>query len=834
MFAKLGNFTTRYRVWITVIWLVAAGLLFIFSPKLADVGVTDESQFLPSNTESATAATLLKTQFASQANTETGSGIIVIHDASGLTSQDYSDGKQIVGWLGSAQGPAGISSVVSIYENDALRQTLVSQDGTTMLITISFQNGALSNDAEQATGQIRDYLHTNYPDLETYFTGQTGLVQDMFASVTKTIDRATLVTILLVSVLLLLIYRSPVAIILPLAAIGASFGVAAGIVGWLGSWGVQFSTLAEAYMVVIVFGVGTDYCLFIVSRFREELRGETPGEAHHTSIRHIAPVITASAVTVIVAFLSLGISQFGMNRSMGYALAIAVFITLLAGLTLVPALIALFGKYLFWPGKIRGANHGDGTTWRRIGGWVSNHPLYVMLPIIIVLAVPYLGLLRMERSANMIDQLPQSAESVVGYHVMEDHFPAGEMYPGSVLIKTDNTDLRQGSGPEEIATLAASLAKENGIERSQYYGTPTADLTSAANQVAMLSQLVKTGQGLNQINQLDSLGTELEDLAIGYPGIVQSPNFQALSATLQQVTTLATQAATAAPADQPALLGKLSDALASGAADLNGLAGEFQLKGDTPFTTYLKQSYFSADGHIARIEIIYSVDPNSNAAFDVVKQVRAGLPEELQAAGLAGSTAYVGGDVASRADILLVNDSDFGRVVGLSVIGILIVIMLLLRSVLAPIYMVATVLFNFGATLGLSTWLFLDVLHHTAVDYALPLFIFVVLAALGADYNIFLVSRIREESHKHPPHVAVREAVTHTGNVITACGVILAGTFATLMTSPLSIVFQIGSAIALGVIMDTFLVRALLVPAIARLAGRWSWWPSRLFRDSKP
>ena len=121
MFAKLGNFTTRYRVWITVIWLVAAGLLFIFSPKLADVGVTDESQFLPSNTESATAATLLKTQFASQANTETGSGIIVIHDASGLTSQDYSDGKQIVGWLGSAQGPAGISSVVSIYENDALR-----------------------------------------------------------------------------------------------------------------------------------------------------------------------------------------------------------------------------------------------------------------------------------------------------------------------------------------------------------------------------------------------------------------------------------------------------------------------------------------------------------------------------------------------------------------------------------------------------------------------------------------------------------------------------------------------------------------------------------------
>jgi RND superfamily putative drug exporter len=146
---------------------------------------------------------------------------------------------------------------------------------------------------------------------------------------------------------------------------------------------------------------------------------------------------------------------------------------------------------------------------------------------------------------------------------------------------------------------------------------------------------------------------------------------------------------------------------------------------------------------------------------------------------------------------------------------------------------VLTVLFNYGATLGVSIWLFLDVLNHSAIDYILPLFVFVVLAALGADYNIFLVSRIREESHKNPPHVAVREAVTHTGNVITACGIILAGTFATLMTSPLGVVFQVGSAIAIGVIMDTFLVRALLVPAIARLAGRWSWWPSRLFREAK-
>jgi RND superfamily putative drug exporter len=697
---------------------------------------------------------------------------------------------------------------------------------------VGFTNGALSADAEKATVEIRDYLHDNYPGLEAYFTGQTGLIQDLFASVTKTIDRATVVTVALVAVLLLLIYRSPVAIILPLAAIGASFGVAAGIIGWLGSWGVQFSTLAEAYLVVVIFGIGTDYCLFIVSRFREELRGKSPAEAQRNAIRHIAPVIAASALTVIVAFVSLGISQFGMNRTMGYALAVGVAITLLAGLTLVPALIALFGKYLFWPGKIQGGEHKDGRLWRNIGNWVSTHPVWVMVPIIIVLAVPYLGLLRLERTADIVSGLPQSSGSVQGYRVLEDHFPAGELSPAYLVVDTPEEDLREGEYPGDIATLADSLAQVEGIERTQYYGTPAAEVSSAATQLGTLSQAVKTGQGLDQLTRLSDLGTLLQGLALRYPDITSSPNFQAAAGHLAQGNDLAAQLQTAPAADLPTVLGDLSGALGAGAGDLNGLAAEFRLESSTPFTAALKSSYFSRDGHLARIEVIYAGDPNSAAAIDTVARLRAAAREDMAASGLDGSTAYVGGDVAARADILLVNDADFGKVVGLSVAGILLVIMILLRSILAPLYMVVTVLFNYGATLGLVTWLFLDVLKHGAIDYALPLFIFVVLAALGADYNIFLVSRIREEAHKSPTAAAVKDAVTHTGNVITACGIILAGTFATLMTSPLDVVFQIGGAIAIGVLMDTFLVRALLVPAIARLAGRWSWWPSRLFREA--
>jgi RND superfamily putative drug exporter len=156
-----------------------------------------------------------------------------------------------------------------------------------------------------------------------------------------------------------------------------------------------------------------------------------------------------------------------------------------------------------------------------------------------------------------------------------------------------------------------------------------------------------------------------------------------------------------------------------------------------------------------------------------------------------------------------------------------------LRSVLAPLYMVGTVLFNYGAALGVTSWILQDLFHYENLINMLPVFVFVMLAAVGADYNIFLMSRIREEAENKSIKEAVHQAVGHTGNVITSCGIILAGTFATLMISSFPMVLEIGTAIAIGVLLDTFLVRALLVPSLAALFGRYSWWPSALFRKLK-
>lgn len=828
MFAQLARFANKYRIPVTVFWLVAAIVLFLFAPKLADVGITDESQFLPQGTQSAEARRILSEKFPSLEG-PASSGIIVFFKEEGLTAEDMQEAKLVRDWLVSTSAPRIIQGVTSVFDSQALAAALVSSDQTTMLMLVDFSVPPLSDEAEEAVVKIREYLRNEHPNAEIYLTGEIGFFQDLLASILKTIDRTTIVTVILVTILLLIVYRSPVAIFLPLIAIGCSFAVARGILGYLGAAGVNISTLADAYLVVVVFGVGTDYCLFIVSRFREELRRKTRDEAQSFTMRQIGPVITASALTVVVAFLSLGISRFTMTKTTGYALAIGVAVTLVAGLTLIPALMSLFGRHLFWPAGINPTRRGAGFGWARIGNWISRHPLSVALPIILILILPCLALPQLSRSADIISQMPKGADSVQGYQVMREHFPMGELSPLYLLVESKD-EITKPASLQAIDEVAHSLENVPGVARVDYYSAPSRQLTGLAVMLRQLGDQLGQGRGLEQLKLLQTQSQLLPSLALKYPGVVQSQNFQQAEANLKEIGALASQFLTTKPGEQPALLTQLQGLIYKLADNLEGLGREFSLKVNTPFTDYLLNTYFSSDRTTTRINIVLSTEPYSAETTQMVAQLREVAAQNISSSSLKGSFYYLGGESALRADIMFSNDADFVPVTGLVTISILIVIIILLRSLLAPIYMVLTVLLNYGTTLGIVTWLFLDVLKQASIIYMLPLFVFVVLVALGADYNIFLVSRIREEAQKRPIRQAVSEAVANTGGVITACGIILAGTFATLTTAPLQLVFQIGAAIAIGVLLDTFVVRAFLVPSLAVLAGRWSWWPSRLFR----
>jgi putative drug exporter of the RND superfamily len=830
MFSALARFTERYRIAIIAVWLALAAVLVIFAPSLSKVGITDDSQFLPRDTESIHAQDIIKTRFTGAVVQPAGSATIVVYNGAGLNAADQQISKTLCDWLSSDKAPQVITGVTSVFTSDALRAALQSSDGTTQLINVDLAESSASGPAHEAVDVIRTFI-AGLPQGPTILvTGNAGISTDALASIHDTINKATLVTVVLVVILLLIIYRSPIAMLVPLVTITISYLIARSIAGFMAGAGVNVSSLVDAYLVVTLFGVGTDYCLFMVSRFKEDIVGLDGRAAVSATLRHIGPVILASASMVIVALLCLGISRFGMNRTSGFVLAIGVAVTLLAGLTLTPSLISVFGRNLLWPGKLFKEKKVKPGFWQRLGGQITRRPVVFVVPIIIILLLPYLALNKLTYSAALINQMPDKMDSVKGYNIFKTHFASGKYNPSVLVVESQSGVLTDASGINKIKIAAEKLKSIPGVNGVVYFAAPADQMQTLSNQISALAAALSPTT-LNQLSSLQSSGQLLQNLAIQYPGLPLSSQFQD---AIQKLGTINTSAALAAGVSSPqavaAAIAQLQSALQGLAADLSSLASQFNLQSSGALADWLKNNYFSADGKAARLDLNLKGDPYARDTVDSIPLIREGVSQAFKAGGWEGLDIYLGGAAADQADIIGVNDSDFVHVLLLAVAGILLVSILLLRSLLAPLYMILTVLFNFGATMGIAAWLFIDVLGQTNLIYMLPIFVFVILVAVGSDYNIFLVSRIREEAHKQPLKEAITTAVANTGGVITSCGVILAGTFATLTTASLQMVFQVGAAIAVGVLIDTFLVRAVLIPSLAALAGRWNWWPSALFR----
>jgi uncharacterized membrane protein YdfJ with MMPL/SSD domain len=269
-------------------------------------------------------------------------------------------------------------------------------------------------------------------------------------------------------------------------------------------------------------------------------------------------------------------------------------------------------------------------------------------------------------------------------------------------------------------------------------------------------------------------------------------------------------------------------------ADIAGLDGVASVKGPTrptgiPVSMEDAQRagasrYVSPDGTTARIEIVLSDDPYSAAALDMIAKIRT-LASESNLRRDGGPRVLVGGPTAVQTDTKASIDRDLSWFVPVSLLAIFLVLVVLLRSLVAPLYLVFSVIVSFGATFGISIFVFQVILSHSGVAYSNGVWMFIFLVALGADYNIFVMSRIREATRKHGLRMGIAVAVGRTGSVITSAGIILAGTFAVLTTLPLRDLFQLGFAVMLGVLIDTFVVRAFLVPSMTAMFGRWSWWP---------
>jgi RND superfamily putative drug exporter len=349
VFERLGSLATRRFVWVIVAWVGIAGIVQTVAPSLRDVATYDETAFLTADAESIRAVHLLAENWPED---EFGnSAAIVISHESALRPSDLTYLDSLEAWLRSAAAPDVVRGTQSVRTRAELRDVLSSKDGTTTILLVQFTTPPFEPPTDEAVVEIRHHIAETKPrDLAVHVTGNAGVAADQSNTIQESIDRTTIITLVLVVLILLWVYRSPVTVTVPLMTIGIAFAVSRGIVALLAQQGMQVSSFVETFMVVIIFGAGTDYCLFVISRFREEV-----GRSHEyrrtlaSTVAVVGAVIASSAGTVIVGFSAQGVAKFGFFRTVGPAMAIAVLVTLVAGLTLTPALMRAFGRNLFWP-----------------------------------------------------------------------------------------------------------------------------------------------------------------------------------------------------------------------------------------------------------------------------------------------------------------------------------------------------------------------------------------------------------------------------------------------------------------------------------------------------
>ena len=676
--------------WVVLgLWILIALALGPLQPRLQDSTENDPASFLPEGADSRTVLELIEERFPSG---RTVPALVVWQRESSLTQADRAAIADQVDELAET-GP-----VVSPLEPGAAEQGLLSPDGTTAVAVVPIAASTIEQ-IEPAVESIRSVVRPE-KGLQTYVTGPAAVSVDaveIFGSIDATLLLATTALIL---VLLLLIYRSPVVALVPLAVVVLAYVVAAGLVylfvtqGWL-----QVNGQTTGILIILMFGAGTDYCLLIVARYREELRrSEDTHEAMAKALVRTSPAILSSGATVVCAMLVLLVTS--LNSSTGPVFAIGVAVTVLAGLTLLPALLTIAGRRAFWPAvpRVGSQEHARPGVWRRVGDAVARRPATTAAVTVAFLLACAAGNLIDLPGLSLSAGFRSETESVEGAKALARALPAGESAPTDVIVEA-------APGRLDAASASASVAE--------------------------------------------------------------------------------------------------------------ALRGEEGVVAVTPGDV-------SRDGQLARLRVILADDPYGDAAVGRIGSLR-----EASAAAAPDATVLVGGPTAEEADTRSAARRDALLAVPLTLAVIFVILVALLQAVVAPVYLILSVILSYAATMGLAYAAFRYVFDAPGSDAGLSLLVFVFVVALGVDYNIFLMARVREEAPRYGSREGVLLGLERTGGVITSAGLILAGTFAVLMLLPLEQLFQLGFAVAVGILLDTFVVRTLLVPAIALLLGDRSWWPRR-------
>ncbi len=710
------------------IWLALVAMLAFLFPQINSVE-NYAGEDIPEEMMSQQAAKIVAEQFPSDSGIPL---LLVWYNEQGLSEQNITDIQALYADL--AQNPTDGQLELPPFHQmppQALAAT-VSENGKSLVTPVFFDKGvntetlkenlaSITKSSEEIFSEDPFTKEMDATNLLARYSGPVAISVDA-TDLFKSADFKLMVaTVILILVLLLLIYRSPILAIIPIIVVSIAFLVVSPLLGAFAEQGwINKDAQAVAIMIVLLFGAGTDYCLFLITRYRDILLEEkNKFLALSQAFKESAGAIAMSGLTVVIGLAALGLADYGAFQRFAVPFSVGVLLTGVAVLTLLPAILALLGRAAFWPViprtvemdeeyarkknkpvKVRKENH---RYMRKVGGFATKHSWLV----IIVSGALLIGLALTSTQAkynyDLLSSFPEDMSSREGFKLIEENFTPGELAPVQVLVNTDGQDVNI---TEQLTALPyVSLVNE-----------------------------VRVGQ-TNENIQLYEL-------------------------------------------------------------DLNK-------------------------------------NPYSNEAMEDVDRLKIALPSILNDAGLQSTDNrfYVGGETSAQIDTRDVQERDESIIQPVIIIVIFILLLVYLRAVVTSIQLMVTVLISFFAAIG-AGWLIIHyVLGHDSMASSIPLYSFVFIIALGNDYNIFMISDIWKNRRKSMAHkLSISGGVASTGAVITSAGLILAGTFGVLASLPIQLLVQFGIVTAAGILIDTFIVRPLLVPSILTVVGKWSYWPGKLWK----
>ncbi|MCG7428111.1 efflux RND transporter permease subunit [Helcobacillus massiliensis] len=700
---------------LTLAWLTVFAFGGMSFGSISDVSTNDRSTFLPESAES----TRVQEEITRFTGSDAIPAIVIAERPGGITKDD------------TAALTAARENALAAVPGAESSPVIPSEDGEAAQLVVTVPS---DQDIPSAVETIRAAVQERAPSgLDSWVSGPAAFTAELTEAFAGIDGLLLIVALAVVLIILVAVYRSP---LLPLIVLLSSLtALCAAVlinVALARAGALTITGQVQGILFILVIGAATDYSLLFVARYREMLRDHaSAASAALATIREVAAPIIASAGTVIAGLLCLMLSDLRSNAALGPVASIGIACSVLATLTFLPALLALFGRVAVWPrapehGSAHPVLHGEGARgfWARLGAWVERGPKRVAAGVALLLAAGCAGLVLLDA-----DGVPQSSlvlgdsSARDGQAVIDEHFAGGSGSPTYVLAPAD----RQ----EEVAQ---AIAETDGVD-----------------SVAIISQESPSGT-----------------LPIGDDGTVQTPP----------------------PGAGP-----------PGAVE--------------------------AEPTVLEDRVMFSVTLDSAADSLEAEQTIIAMRD-----GLNGTDAAVGGTTAVDLDTNDTSAHDRSVIIPIVLVVITVMLGLLLRAIVAPLVLLATTVLSFGTALGISAVIF-HLIGQGKSDPSVPLYAFVFLVALGIDYNIFLMTRVREESVGHGTHVGTLRGLAVTGGVITNAGIVLAATFAALLVLPIQFLLQLAIIVALGVLIDALVVRALLVPALALWIGDAIWWPSPLARGAR-